>query len=472
MSLALVDRFGHAMERAEEGYSLPSMRGAGGWAEGHGVLGASTGNIYGIDRHLERRASRVAFYLNPLVEGITGLLTSYVVGDEFSYGTLDDPRAQETLEDFWSLNNYDLLAERMWLEYLIDGESAAVFDTDARPDEPAHMALIDVDRPFELESNSLDGVTKLSLEVGGERRAYEQGEFTWTAHQALWNDPRGWPVMMRAIPSCLAYIGLINSRLRAQDLLGRINATYHQLYYPGSPNADAKFEAKTQKYSRVPKDGNVVGLAIDAKTGHREEFKFTESPRNASDAAEDGRLIRMLAAVALIIPPTWLGDAEDSNRASSAEMNGPPLTAMKRRQSTFRSMNNRNVRHELVRRHGPDHRYLVRYSEVSKNDPLTRKKKTKRVPASMIEVPWVMPQINDATLLEIVKKVELMGKDGLASKQTRQEHLGLDPATEQERMAREKPATQRIVTRTQPKPEPTAPQDDGSEQTEEDDDES
>ncbi len=366
--MGLVDRYGHALATSnEESYKLPSMRGAGGWTDGADVVGAQKGRVYGVDRALERRSARLAFFLNPLFEGITGLLTAYVVGDEFTYGTMDDPKAQAVLEEMWALNNYDQFADRMWLEYLIDGESAVVFDTEARPSEPAHMALINVDQPFDLEMDALNRVSRLGLKVGKEDRVWEEGEFTWTAHHALWGDPRGWPVLMRAVPACLSYIGLINSRLRAQELLGRINGVYHGLYYhnPQDPKGSmADFNLKTARYSRIPPDGNVLGLAIDAKTGHKEEFKLTESPKNASDAAEDARLIRMLAAVALNIPPHWLGDAEDTNRASSDNMNGPPLIAMKRRQSTFRSMNNTNFRHELVRRNGPDATYLKPYAEV------------------------------------------------------------------------------------------------------------
>ena len=454
MSLSLVDKNGRALESSssDESYSLPAMRGGNtGWKES-GQTGS--GQIYGINRDLERRSARVAYFLNPMVKGITSLLTSYVVGDAFTYGTMDDKAAQETLEEMWALNNYDLFAERMWLEYLIDGESAVVFDADAPVNEPAHMALIDVDRAFDLKSDTIKGVTELNLKLNGRENIYQEGEFTWTANDALWNDPRGWPVMMQAIPSCLAYIGLINSRLRAQELLGRINGVYKALYYPGKADADAKFQAKVDRFSRVPKDGNVMALAMDASTGRSEEFDFAKSPNNASDAAEDARLLRMLAAVTLNIPPTWLGDAEDSNRASSAEMNGPPLIAMRRRQSVFRSINNRNGRNELVRRHGPEKRYTVYTYEVSKNDPLTRKRKRKSVTADLLEFPWVLPQISDASVEEIVKKVELMFKTGDASRITRQENLGLDPAVERERLAAEQGGTKRIVSRTPPKPEP------------------
>jgi hypothetical protein len=362
-----------------------------------------------------------------------------VVGDDFSYGVLDDRDARLALDEFWAHNDLANLGERIWTEYLIDGESAVVFERDREGDAaPARIGLVDLDKGIKLEHDTMNGVTAIETQGPKFTRAvWEQGEFVWTAHSALFNDPRGWPVMMQAIPAALSYIGLINSRLRMHDIQARINGVYKAFYKNGE---DDKFIAKSQQFRRIPRDGNILTLAKDPVTGHSEELDFLKGDRGASDAASDARLLRLLISAALAVPPTWLGDAESSNRASSAEMNGPPLMAMKRRQSTFRGIMTRIFRLELLRRFGPDKRYLVRYSEEKRdrNGQVTGKRsKTKRIPAELLEPPWILPEVSDTSQAEITEKVRLLASLGLASKQTQQELMGLDVSEELERLGSE-----------------------------------
>ncbi len=436
----LLDAYGRPMAAAtptQNSMSVPTMRG-GEWIE-QGADPYNAARVYGIDRETERKASRVAFFSNPLIAGLVGnILVPYVVGDDFSYGTLDDKDAQLALDEFWSLNNLAELGERIWTEYLIDGESAVVFERDAPKGEASRIGVVDLDKGIKLEHNTFDGVT--AIETQGPkftRMVFEKGEFVWTAHNSFFNDPRGWPVMMQAIPSALSYIGLINARLKMHDLAGRINGIYTQLYNPDAPDRNKVFADKADSTKHIPRDGNIVSLIKDNKTGNQETLELFQGAKGASDAAADARLLRLLLSAALAIPPHWLGDAEDSNRASASEMNGPPLIAMKRRQSTFRSIMTRVFRLELLRRFGPDKRYLVRYSEVKTDpsgQPTGRRTKTKRVPAELIEPPFVFPQLDSATLDEIIRKVEVLAKLSLAGTQTQQELLDVDPALEAERL--------------------------------------
>lgn len=436
----ILDQFNRPIQAAlpEVEAAVPGMR-TGGWAEA-GTVDPGANRAYGIDRETQRRASRLAYYVNPLISGLVGnILVPYVVGDDFSYGVLDDRDARLALDEFWAHNDLASLGERIWTEYLIDGESAVVFERDREGDAaPARIGLVDLDKGIKLEHDTMNGVTAIETQGPKFTRAvWEQGEFVWTAHSALFNDPRGWPVMMQAIPAALSYIGLINSRLRMHDIQARINGVYKAFYKNGE---DDKFKAKSQQFRRIPRDGNILTLAKDPVTGHSEELDFLKGDRGASDAASDARLLRLLISAALAVPPTWLGDAESSNRASSAEMNGPPLIAMKRRQSTFRGMMTRIFRLELLRRFGPEKRYLVRYSETKTDrtgQPIGKSVKTKRVPAELLDIPWTLPQLNDATLDEIIRKVEMLAAQGLASKQTQQELIGLDVSEELERLGNE-----------------------------------
>ena len=84
-------------------------------------------------------------------------------------------------------------------------------------------------------------------------------------------------------------------------------------------------------------------------------------------------------------------------------------------------------RKELVRRYGPDHLYSMTVIEV---DGLTRTKKTIRVPASQLTIPFDAPPVRN-TDTDTNRVVTALDK-GLISVQTATRELGFDPALEAE----------------------------------------
>jgi hypothetical protein len=438
--MELFDAYGRPLQ-ASHTTNPPHIR--GGWQVASGEESSTSlflSSAHGLRRSDERKKARVAYFLNPLLYAGVNVIVSYVVSDAFSYGDLDDKTAQLALDEFWPANDLGSLTERMFIEHLLDGETATVFDKQqtSQRDAPGLIGLADVDRGVEVESRITGGVTSIQVaNEEGRLEPYQQGEFVWLAHDALYNDPRGWPVVMRAIDPCLAYVGLLNHRLRAWEIQGRLNAVYKALVDTSTSDGGlAQHKAKAEIYGKIPRNGAVVTLAMDSQTGRSEELTFPEVGKGAGDASNDARLIRLLAAAALDLPEHYLGEGGNVTRTTADSMGDPARRGFLRRQAFVRTWGNEVFRRELKRRFGPERRYIKRIVKV-RDDGLTRVVSRKRVPAEQVEVPWVFPSLSTDDIIGLTKKVETAHRLGLASRQTLSGELGYDPSIEQERMQNE-----------------------------------
>lgn len=410
----------------------PGLR--GGWIQ-TGALGEpatlDTTGLLGVDRRTERRAARVAYFLNPAFWGALQVIHSYVVGDSFTYADLDDRRAQDTLDDLWAANDLGQLVDRFWTEFSLDGENATVWTGDLRRNQPARLAFLDVDRGVDLTHTTTEGVTRLEAD----RETWDAGEFVWTANEALYNDPRGWPIARHAVQPAIAYLRLLNHRLRQQDLQGRINAVYTAIINTRTPDGGlAQQQAKASAYGRVPRDGAVVTLAKDAETGQAEDLRFLDSGKGATDAASDVRAIRLLLSLTLGVPEHYLGEGGNVTRTTADSMGDPARRGFLRRHAIVRRWLDNVLRAELVRRHGPNQTYRKRSVQV-RDDGRTRVVTTRRVTAAQVEGGWVFPDVSSDDVANLVLKARTAAQLRLASRQTLSGMLGFDPAIELERMS-------------------------------------
>ncbi|MCA1807587.1 MAG: hypothetical protein LC687_07050 [Actinobacteria bacterium] len=260
-------------------------------------------------------------------------------------------------------------------------------------------------------------------------RWLKNDQFVWSAHNALWNDPRGWPVLMQAVGPALAYVGFVNTRMRIHDIQARINAIYWAFAADSKELAD-----KASTYRDLPTSGRVLTMH-KLPTGEKEEFEFLETRTNASDSAADGRLIRLVLSVALNLPEHYLGEGGDVNRTTADAMGAPAKKAFKRKQKWVSDWMNRVMRVELKRRNGPDHKYTVKKYKISDKGALDII--TKKVPIDVFEFAWLFPEINDEDTMGLVRRAQLAVEHKLASKQTLSGLLGFDWAAEVERKTRD-----------------------------------
>lgn len=413
------------------------------WREGlPGEQLASTTRIYGANRDTARRQARRAFFTNPLFGAAVEIAVALIIGDEFTYSPLNaDKAAQAVLADLWDANDLgNLMSNRLVTEYLLDGELCAVFPLQDIGDQAARIAHLDIDRRVTVKSSVMDGVTQIRTpDSSGGELIWEAGQFVWTAHNALWNDPRGWPVAMRAVAPAEAYLNLLGHRLNTHDLQGRILGVQTVFVDRKDPNSRAVFNEKRQAYRRLPRKGGVLTLAKvladDGKTIVSDEITFNSPASGAANAQHDARAFVRLTALALLgLPEHYLGEGGTVTRTTADSMTLPAIRSVKRIHAALRSHLDRIFRAELVRRHGPDRLYTVTTHEVSA-DGLNRTPKKKRVRAGQIEVPWAFPPITQDSLEERIRRAEAAQRNNWASPQSLSASLDFDPAEESERMA-------------------------------------
>lgn len=419
----------------------------GGWIKAGGSMTAPTSisQILGqpIYRVVERTAARLAYFRNPLVYGGLEIFKSMLLGDSLSYGELADDRAQAAWAEFWELNELHEMIERYLTEYLVDGENLTMWPISSkelrrRRDQPALIGMYDVARGWEYET-VMGRPDRLAAVLTDDDVLYEQGQFVYTGNLAgYWNDPRGWPAIMQAVPPALSYISFVNHRIRIHSVQSRINAIYKTFVdparYPTAADQTKILKDRAAAFGKIPEDGTVVTLQKDPKSGESEDFELPTRPADATDSAEDGRLIRMLFGVALNLPLFMLGDGEDPNRSTSKSQLQGTIMSMRRRQQIVWRWAQKIGRNELKRRYGPAQTYQVKKRQM--NGP-TLSITTERVTADQLELPIGLPEINDETVDILLQSLTYARTQGWVSDQTGAAQLGYDLLEEKEKMAAE-----------------------------------
>lgn len=437
-----------------------------GWGDVH-----SEARIYGVDRDAVRRRTRTAFFTNPLFGSLVEIAASLLIGDEFTYAELNaDKVAKTALAEFWEANDLGhLVSNRLFTEYLLDGELCAVFPLEEVGDQAARVAHLDLDRGVRVRADALGRVTQVvTTSADNTPLTWETDQLVWTAHNALWNDARGWPVAMRAVAPAEEYLKLLGHRLNTHDLQGRILGVQHVFVDRKDPNSRAIYQQKAGAYQRLPKRGGVLTLAKvladDGKTVVSDDIQFMTPAAGAANAEKDGRAFVRLAALAILgLPEHYAGEGGTVTRTTADSMTLPSMRAVLRIHAALRSHLDRTFRLELRRRHGSERVYTVKKYDV-RDGGKTRVARSKKVKAGQIEVPWVFPPITQDTLDELIRRAEAAARNGWASPQTLSGSLGFDPAEEADRMAAVglefgQPNPQAAQPTAQPPGRPNAPTD-------------
>ncbi|WP_394649188.1 hypothetical protein, partial [uncultured Deinococcus sp.] len=387
-------------------------------------------------------STRRAYFTNPLFGSAVKIAVALLIGDNFTYGALNaDKTAQGALADFWDVNDLGaLMSNRLVTEWLLDGELCGVFPQADLGDQPARIAHLDMVRGVSVVSSTVEGVTQIKAPgVNNTTLTWEQGEFVWSAHDALWNDPRGWPVAMHAVAPAEAYLKLLGYRLNTHDLQGRILGVQTVFVDRKDPNSRAIFREKAQSYGRLPKKGGMLTLAKvladDGKTIISDEINFATPAAGAANAEKDAKAFVRLTALGILgLPEHYLGEGGGVTRTTAESMTLPAIRSVLRVHASLRSHLDRLYRTDLKRRYGANRQYTVTTYDV-RDGGKTRVAKTRRVRADQIEVPWVFPTITQDSLADLITRAEASARNGWASPQTLSGSLGWDPAEEAERMA-------------------------------------
>lgn len=418
--------------------------GDGEWREGTpwNTGGNLDARIYGVDRTAVRQRTRTAFFKNPLFGAAIEIAAALLIGDEFTYGQLNaDKTAKGALDDLWTANNLgQLVSSRLVIEYLLDGELCGVMSQgDLGSDVPARFAHLDMGTGVTLEADTISGVTAVKAnDSNGKPITWEAGQFVFTAHNALWNDPRGWPVAMRAVDPAQAHYNLLGHRLNNHELQGRLIGVQKVFVDRGDSNSRELFREKSQAYRRLPRRGGIVTLAIvEGKDGKpiSDDLTFTKPGGGAADAEKDLKaFVRLVALNVIGMPEHYLGEGGGVTRTTATSMILPAIRSVKRIQGAIRSHLDGLYRADLKRRYGVNRKYKVTVYEVGK-DGKTRTQRSRWVTVDQLEVPWVFPAITQENLADLISRAEAASSMGLASPQTLSGSIGFDPVIEAEMLA-------------------------------------
>lgn len=433
---------------------------SGGWIQSSGLaqgLGPDASLRYSVSRQTARRRARLLFFTNHLIEGALNVVHSFLVGENFTWGEVYDRALLEVTEDWAALNDLTALVDRFHTEFMLDGESAALLpqpSQDPGRDRPSRLALADVDLGVELDFDTARGV--YGIRVSGLEGTFEPDRFVWTAHQSMYNDPRGFPVIMRALDPAASYVNLLNHRLRLHDIQSRLNAVYTALVDFGSGHDSAlkQHQAKAAIFGVLPRDGGVLTLAKDKASGQAEDMRFLEPRTGASDASDDARLFRLAVAVSFGIPEHWLGEGGGVTRTTAEAMGEPAKRLLARRQAVLRGWLDSVMRREARRRLGENYRPWVQRAEVRDNG-LTRVMRRTRVPLERYYWPWQFPSVEVQSLEAQVRQAEFLLDRQIASRQTIAGRMGIDYALERELMQADQGNN---PTTPPPPPSPNDPQ--------------
>jgi hypothetical protein len=436
----LLDQYGRPTPIKEE--SNHFLR--GGWVETPGLLPGDMsfrGDIqrqYTINRQLERRKARLFFYFNYMIAGALDVSHGFLIGDAFNYGEINDKNVDIVCKEFWDANEFMDMLERYFYEYHVDGENMTIFPLkkdDPGKNQPAIINFPDVDYGVYLTYNtSTRKIEKARVE--GIDSEFDITNSVWTAHKAFWNDPRGLPVIMQAVDSGIAYINLLNHRIRMHDIQSRINGVYKAFVPNGLETLKAKalLDSKSLRFNSIPRNGAVLTLAKDPATGMSEEFDFNNPVGGSSDSETDAKLFALGVCIALNIPLYWLFSGTDVNtKASAVTISEAAKRVLLKKQAKIRTWLNKVFRIEIIRRLGNDYRVKVKVRKINKAGKIVSS--TEYIPVTQYELPWQFPNLDVRDVSQTVNKLKFAISEGLVSKPTSSTELGYDYEREQEMIA-------------------------------------
>lgn len=369
--------------------------------------------------------TRNAYERHALFTAAADTLISLVLGTGVTYGTLDDPKAQAALEEWYALNDIENLSRTMFLTWLLDGELLALIAQDASRNEPAWVNLWDpVAHPVTV--NTEKGNPRLVTGIKLDKRTAQPSEFAWRANTIGLNKVRGKSPLLPAVQAAEDYTRLMALRMRAHEIRGRLNAVYYAMADDG-----AELARKAERYRTLPKDGNVITLQM-SKAGQSERLEFTNPDTRASDAESDIRMIVRTVAMMFGIPEHYLANGDTSNRATADAMAEPMMRRVEEHQTFLEGFLAELFQKELIRRFGPDATFTVNTSELQRDG--TRVDGTIQVPASDLHIPFSFPPVRTDEGHDL-DRVRFAVERGLISHETAVEALGFDPALELERKA-------------------------------------
>lgn len=271
--------------------------------------------------------THAAYQRNPIAHRGVKYASNFTIGEGFDL-VCKSHEVDELLQEFIdSPDNRIRQYERQVIEgFACDGENILrLFSeggkTVAVPMRPYELRYITTELGFfrRIESYHFVVQERQGDSPGGEYRTENldipASEILFVPVNAMSYELRGKPELYLALPYLKAYNDWLENR-------ARLNYWRSVLMWQAkiATNVGSVISAWAARFSKPPTPGTVI------TTNDKVEILPLENRVAAGDAAEDGRQLKLMSAVALGIPEYMLSDGQNANLASSTNQELPALT--------------------------------------------------------------------------------------------------------------------------------------------------
>ena len=312
-------------------------------------------NVYAKDlipsSYLElHNACYEAYNANPLAFAIIEITTSFVLGKGVTIAA-NDPTVQRVLLDFWNDpdNHMETRVYSLCTELSLYGEQFVRFYVNRmngkvkiRQIDPSIIDEIETD-PDDIETvlrfhkrpigpSATSPGAPLPVTISGapnsEGEWFQAGtEVVQFCINKVSNAKRGRSDLATLLPWLRRYKDWLTDRVRINKYKGAF------LWDVRLQGADKKaIDRKKMEYGYPPEPGSVI------IHNESEIWSAVKPEINASEAAEDGRALKLMLAVGAQLPEHFLSDGANGNRATASEMGLPTFLKFQRRQHVLRAV--------------------------------------------------------------------------------------------------------------------------------------
>lgn len=380
-----------------------------------------------------------AYQRNPIAKRGINYVASFVVGEGFNLACRND-RVEAVLKAFIDNPENDVRAyeRQAVIDLQLDGELVTRFF------EAGGNVVMVPQRPWELR--------RIKTEAGFFRRPVlyhfqrEESEGDWRSgtvtkiedvkaseilHVAINRhgyELRGRPELYPVLPWLRAYKEWLENRARQNHWRNAL------LWWVKVKAANSAVIAQVAaRYRRPPTPGSI------AVTSENEEWNALQNNVGAGDAAEDGRQIKLMAAVGMGLPEYFLGDGENANLATAKEQALPALMTFADFQRVMVEQYWYPVLTRVIQA-AVDAEVLPEMVEEmdAEGDPVKDADGVVKMVAAVDAFDVSYEPIQKADIKTIVDAMRLAYADEAVSLETYRREIGVDPDIEAKRISRER----------------------------------
>ena len=305
---------------------------------------SSANSMRDLNPFMQQRMQQVCYYLavtNPFAKQIIRMLVAFVVGEGFTV-QCEDPATQAVVDRFWDdpINNLEENLPQWMREKLIFGEltlPVAVNPVDGF----VRMGYIDAADVASIQYGLLQtggGQTEISIPTGVRLRA-RTGEIAPRLLQIIRRDEDVNSASYNKLIGEVFYFSINKAKMGSRgiselfaladwvdvldqmvfDFADRVRFLQQFIWDVTATGAtDKELREFNDEFSKNPPRQGGVKV-------HNEKISITAVTPDlkGADTSESVRVVKHYGCGGAGLPPHWMGDPNDANRAVAAEMDGP-----------------------------------------------------------------------------------------------------------------------------------------------------